>query len=129
MGLFSKFFNRYNEEDELDEELEEQKDEGASIALDGANIELKVIKPSEFEQILVAADSLLDGKTVLLNLEGLDRAICRRMIDFISGVAYALNSNIKKATKDSYFIAPRDVDVSGEAFEGSEDSEDTFSDI
>ncbi|MBQ8162760.1 MAG: cell division protein SepF [Clostridia bacterium] len=129
MGIFSRFFNRYTEDDFEEEEIEEKIEDGASIALGGTNIELKVIKPTEFEQILVAADSLLEGKTVLLNLEGLDRAICRRMIDFISGVAYALNSNIKKATKDSYFITPRDVDVSGEAFENPTDDGDTFSDI
>ena len=64
---------------------------------------------------------------MLLNLEGLDKALSRRMIDFIAGVAYALNATIKSATNDSYFIAPRDVDVSGEIFDSSDD--DTFSDL
>jgi FtsZ-interacting cell division protein YlmF len=50
------------------------------------------------------------------------------MIDFIAGVAYALNATIKSATADSYFIAPRDVDVSGEDFD-DDDGDDTFSDL
>jgi cell division inhibitor SepF len=86
-----------------------------------------VVKPTQFNQILTAGDHLIDGKTVLLNLEGLDKALSRRMIDFIAGVAYALNATIKSATNNSYFIAPRDVDVSGEIFDSSDD--DTFCDL
>lgn len=122
--MFSK--PDYLEDDE--EEIENAKNDGASVALGGSNIELKVIQPKEFEQILVAADYLVEGKTVLLNIEGIEKSVCRRMIDFISGAAYALSCNIKKATKDSYFIAPKDVDVSGEIFKSAAE-DDTFCDI
>ena len=50
------------------------------------------------------------------------------MRDFIGGVAYSLDANIKKATNDSYLIAPPDVDVSGEIFE-SKAEDDSFSDL
>jgi ABC-type transport system involved in multi-copper enzyme maturation permease subunit len=49
----------------------------------------------------------------------------KEMIDFISGAAYALGVSIKKATNDSFFIAPRDVDVSGGVFD-SDDGDDEF---
>lgn len=124
MGLFSKF-RRYDEDDYEDDIVENETDDNASVALGGSNIELKVIKPSSFEQLLLVVDHLSAGKTILLNLEGTDTALIRRMIDFISGAAYALHANIKQATKDSYFIAPGDVDVSGEIFKKSRD-EDSF---
>ena len=130
MGLFSRF-RRY-EEDELDDELYEaeevEDEENASISLGGGNIELKVLKPTSFEELLKAADYLIDGKTVLLNLEGTETALMRRMIDFISGAAYALSANIKQATKDSYFIAPGKVDIGGEIFKRGYD-EDVFSNL
>lgn len=125
MGLFNRF-RRYDEDEYEDEMMDTATEEKASISLGGSNIELKVIRPSSFEQLLKAVDHLAGGKTILLNLEGTDPSLVRRMIDFISGAAYALHANIKQATKDSYFIAPGDVDVSGEIFKKSRD-EDSFS--
>lgn len=128
MGLFG-FGKKIDYEDFEDDEdeLAPAPEKSARLSLDGANIELKVVKPTQFSQILTAGDYLVEGKTVLLNLEGVDKALCRRMIDFIGGVAYALNATIKNATNDSYFIAPRDVDVSGAIFE--DEGDDTFTDI
>ena len=129
MGLFSKF-KKYEPEDYDDEILEEEAPikDNASISLGGGDIELKLIKPVSFEQLLTAVDYLKSGKTVLLNLENTDRTVVRRMIDFISGAAYALEANIKQATKDSYFIAPKKVDVGGEIFKRGYD-EDVFTDL
>ena len=119
MGLFG-FGKKINYEDFEDDEDElEYEEDDASLSLGGSNIELKVVKPTQFNQILTAGDHLIDGKTVLLNLEGLDKALSRRMIDFIAGVAYALNATIKSATNNSYFI--------GEIFDSSDD--DTFCDL
>ncbi len=128
MGLFG-FGRRSYEDYEDDEDELEYEDDGASVALGGSNIELKVVKPTQFDHILSATDFLVEGKTVLLNLEGVEKPLARRMIDFIAGAAYALNATIKNATNDSYFIAPRDVDVSGEIFEGGAPDDDTFSDL
>ena len=127
MGLFG-FGRRAYEDYEDEDDAREVEADGASVSLGGSNIELKVIKPTQFDHILSAADCLVEGKTVLLNLEGVEKPLARRMIDFIAGAAYALNATIKNATNDSYFIAPRDVDVSGEIFD-SDDDDDTFSDL
>ena len=69
---------------------------------------------------------MVAGRTVLLNLEDVERALYHRIIDFVSGAAYALGMTIKKATNDSYFIAPREVDVSGEIFDTPDADEEFF---
>ena len=129
MGFFSRF-KKYEEVDYDDEIIEEEEitKDNASISLGGGNIELKLIKPATFEDLLKAVDYLKEGKTVLLNLETTEMALLRRMIDFISGAAYALDANIKQATNDSYFIAPSKVDVGGEIFNKHRD-EDMFTDL
>lgn len=129
MGLFNRF-KKYEPEDFDDEIIEEEETvkDNASISLGGGDIELKLIKPVSFEDLLTAVDYLRDGKTVLLNLENADSTIVRRMIDFVSGAAYALDANIKQATRDSYFIAPKKVDVGGEMFKKDYD-EDIFTDL
>lgn len=128
MGLFDRFKkNRYQDYDDEYDEYDDEESSEASVSLEG-NLELRVVNPKSLEQVLVAVDYLSEGSTVLLNLEGVDRDLYRRMIDFISGAAYALEANIKKATKDSFFVAPRDVDVSGEIFDTTHDDE-IFSDL
>ena len=130
MGIFG--FGKKLDFDDLDDDddgLELDGNDGASLSIGGSNIELKVVKPSQFGQILTAGDYLVEGKTVLLNLEDVDGALRRRMIDFIAGAAYALNATIKKASSSSYFIAPRDVDVGGVIFDDDDGGDDTFSDL
>ena len=133
MGIFSRFRKRSFED--YEEENEEYQVEGGSVDVEatatpeGSSLELKIFKPKTMAQLLPAIDHLRSGKTVLLNLEGVEPALYRRMIDFVSGSAYALRVTIKKATDNSYCIAPNDVDVSGEAFENTNDDEDEFFDI
>lgn len=125
-----KYREEWEEEEEDDEQEQEQKRE-TSVAIEG-NLDLKVVTPKTFEQLLVAVDYLGAGSTVLLNLEGVEKTLYKRMIDFVSGAAYALDAVIKKATQDSFFIAPKDVDVSGDIFDEnnnrSNDNE-VFSDL
>lgn len=134
MGIFSRFrkssFDDYDEDDEEEYEVEgETVDVEANATLEGSSLELKIFKPKTMAQLLPAVDHLRAGKTVLLNLEDVESGLYRRMIDFISGASYALRVTIKKATDNSYCIAPNDVDVSGEAFENTNDDEDEFFDI
>jgi cell division inhibitor SepF len=126
MGFFDKFRKKdYDDYDDEDEEFEEDEENEASVNLEG-NLDLKVVCPKTLEQLLVAVDYLSAGSTVLLNLEGVEKTLYKRMIDFISGAAYALGLTIKKATNDSYFIAPREVDVSGEIFDTPDADEEFF---
>ncbi|MBO4983558.1 MAG: cell division protein SepF [Clostridia bacterium] len=134
MGLFSRFRkNNFEDTDEFEDEdyevQEETVDIEANATLEGSALELKIFKPTNMVQLLPAVDHLRAGKTVLLNLEEVEGSLCRRMIDFISGAAYAMKLTIKKATGNSYCIAPNDVNVSGETFENSSDDADEFFDI
>lgn len=122
MGIFDFFRKKRYDEDEDDYEEEGGKVVEANVSLEGA-LELKICKPKTLEQLLPAIDYLTTGRTVLLNLEGVETETYKRMIDFISGAAYALGVSIKKATKDSFFIAPKDVDVSGGVFNSDGDDE------
>lgn len=133
MGIFSRF--RKSALDEYDDEEQEYEVEGKTVdveadaSLEGTSLELKIFRPKTMAQLLPAVDHLRAGKTVILNLEGVDKTLYRRMIDFISGASYSLRVAIKKATDNSYCIAPSGVDVSGEAFETTSDDEDEFFDI
>ena len=60
------------------------------------------------------ADSLNAKKTVVLNLEDANREVSRRIIDFLSGVAYANHGNIRKVANSTFIIVARDVDIMGE---------------
>ena len=76
------------------------------------NIELKVVRPASYEEVSEIADYLLDGCTVVLNLELLDNVQTIRMLDFLNGVTYANDGEIKNVAKSTYIITPHNVDVS-----------------
>ena len=77
-----------------------------------ANIELKVVRPATFEEVSTVADYLLAGCTVVLNLELLDTPQVMRMLDFLNGVTYSTDGDIKNVSKSTYIITSRNVDVS-----------------
>ena len=77
-----------------------------------SNIELKVVRPADFEEVSEIADYLLSGCTVVLNLELLDQASTLRMLDFLNGVTYSTDGEIKNVSKSTYIITPNTVDVS-----------------
>ena len=75
---------------------------------------LYLAKPERFEDVTTIADQYCARKTVVLNLEKTDRDLARRILDFMSGVAYAKNGDLRKAAINTFVIVPSDVDVSGE---------------
>lgn len=133
-----KFGKHFNDED--DYEKEEQEEETAeeeviepavkapepqvqtrqsrstgNVKLDGAALELKVVKPERYETVPQIADHLLNRRTVVLNLEATNKETARRMIDFLSGVAYAIDGRLSKVAVNTYIITPANISVSGEA--------------
>ena len=80
----------------------------------GDNMRLFLAKPERFEDVTSIADQYCARRTIVLNLEKADRDLSRRIIDFMSGVAYAKNGSLRKAANNTFVIAPSDVDVSGE---------------
>ncbi len=77
-----------------------------------SNIELKVVHPASFDEVGEIADYLIDGCTVVLNLEMLDPVQTVRMLDFLNGVTYSTDGEIKNVAKNTYIITPHNVDIS-----------------
>ena len=84
---------------------------GISLSGTGAALEMKVVKPQQFDSVTQIADHLLNKRTVVLNLENASKETARRLIDFLSGVAYSIDGSIKKIATNAYVITPNNVDV------------------
>ena len=89
-----------------------------------ATTQLKVVlvKPERFENASEIADHLKDKRTVVLNLESTNKDIARRLIDFLSGVAYAGEGKIKKVAANTYIITPYSVDIMGDLIDELENN-------
>ena len=85
----------------------------------GNAIELKVVRPESFNAVGQIADYLLNHCTVVLNLEATNKETAQRIVDFLNGVAYAIDGQIKSVTNSTYIITPNNVSVSGEMLTGS----------
>ena len=80
-----------------------------------SSIIFKVVKPQSFEEVSTIADYLIDGCTVVLNTELLETPVRYRMLDFLNGVTYTTDGDIKPVANNTYIITPNDVDVSDES--------------
>ena len=81
-----------------------------------ATTQLKVVlvKPERFEMASEIADHLKEKRTVVLNLESTNKDVARRLVDFLSGVAYASEGRIKKIAVNTYLITPYHVELMGD---------------
>lgn len=79
-----------------------------------ATMEVCVIKPSVVDDAREITETLLSGRTVILNLEGLDLEIAQRIIDFTSGATFAINGNLQKISNYIFLVTPTNVDISGD---------------
>ncbi len=77
-----------------------------------SNLELKIINPEGFNDVITVADYLIQGCTVVINFENLDNEIVQRMLDFLRGVCYPIKGDVKFVSKDTYIITPSNIDVS-----------------
>ncbi len=78
------------------------------------NMEVCVFKPTKMEDELEITNTLLSGKTVLINVEGLNVEIAQRIIDFTSGSSYAMQGNLQKISNYIFLATPNGVDISGD---------------
>ena len=81
----------------------------------GGNIELKVVRPESFSEVGAIADHLLAGCTVVINFEEIEENVKLRMLDFLNGVTYSTDGEIKQVSQTTFIITPNNVDVSDEA--------------
>lgn len=77
-------------------------------------MEVCVIKPTNVDDSREVTETLLSGRTVILNLEGLDLEVAQRLIDFTSGATFAIDGNLQKISNYIFLITPANVDISGD---------------
>ena len=130
---FKKFIHPYDDEDEpveyqeddyqdrprRDDRREERRDEErrSKVVNIHATAQLQVVlsKPESFgDETRAVADELIEMHTVVLNLENTNKDVSRRIIDFLSGVAYANGGKIKRVATSTYIITPYNVDLTGD---------------
>lgn len=78
------------------------------------SMEVCVIKPTSVEDSREITETLLEGRTVILNMEGLDIEVSQRIIDFVSGATFAIGGNLQKISNYIFLVTPSNVDISGD---------------
>ena len=76
--------------------------------------EVVLFRPTNFNDTSKAADDLRSRKAVIVNMENVDKAMARRVVDFLSGCAYALDGKVKKIAQSTYLFCPHNMDVIGD---------------
>ena len=145
MDEIKKIIHPYDDEDyDFDEQLEEEekttthtlfderKEERKATTDDRHNkvvnihataaLKVVLVKPERFENASEIADHLREKRTVVMNLESTNKDVARRLIDFLSGVAYAGDGKIKKVAANTFIITPYSVDIMGDLIDELENS-------
>ena len=78
-----------------------------------------VIQPASFEEARDITNHLKSKKPIVVNLESVDKAVARRIVDFLSGAVYALDGDIQKVSNGIFLIAPNNVGIMGDDLTGS----------
>lgn len=150
MGLIDKFKNLMSDpeyDDEYDEEggevddgmdfvtKPEEKSPAAEAAAEPAKrsnkvvnihataqLQVVLVKPERFDDASAVADHLNAKRTVVLNLESANKDVARRILDFLSGVAYANDGQIKKVANCTFIITPYNVGIMGDLLDELENN-------
>ena len=139
MGIFGKLWGEepeYEEDNELgfDDSLTRSKkrdDEAAEAPRKGnkvvninatAQLQVVLVKPERFDDASAVADHLNAKRTVVLNLESANKDVARRILDFLSGVAYANDGQIKKVANCTFIITPYNVGLMGDLLDELENN-------
>jgi cell division inhibitor SepF len=69
-------------------------------------MEPHTVRPRRFDQAQEVADKFKDGQPVIMNLVGTDRSVARRLIDFASGICYAMDGSMEKVATGVYLLKP-----------------------
>lgn len=78
------------------------------------SMEVCVIKPNAIEDEIEITETLLNGRTVIINMEGLSVDLAQRIIDFTSGATFAMHGNLQKISNYIFLATPSGVDISGD---------------
>jgi cell division inhibitor SepF len=82
------------------------KQSNSSRSTGGGSVEPTTVRPRRFDQAQEVADRFKEGNPVIMNLEGADREVARRLIDFASGLCYGLDGSMEKVANGVYLLKP-----------------------
>ena len=138
MGIFGKLWGEDPEYDEdndlsLEESLPRAKraDDVSDAPRKGnkvvninatAQLQVVLVKPERFDDSSAVADHLNAKRTVVLNMESANKDVARRILDFLSGVAYANDGQIKKVANCTFIITPYNVGLMGDLLDELENN-------
>ncbi|MDD2418035.1 MAG: cell division protein SepF [Oscillospiraceae bacterium] len=143
MSIFNKFkdFLTDPESDEFDEEVDDGMDFVSKSEVKASSnnpqdkrsnkvvnihattqLQVVLVKPERFDDASAIADHLNAKRTVVLNLEGANKDVARRILDFLSGVAYANDGQIKKVANCTFIITPYNVGIMGDLLDELENN-------
>ncbi len=87
---------------------------GSNVVGMSGKQEVVLFHPANFNDTSTAADHLRSKKAVIVNMENVDRAMARRVVDFLSGCAYALDGKVKKVAQSTYLFCPHNMEIQGD---------------
>ena len=87
---------------------------GSSSAASTNRQEVVLFRPGSFNDTSKAADDLRNRKAVIVNMENVDKAMARRVVDFLSGCVYALDGDVKKIAQSAYLFCPHNMNIVGD---------------
>ena len=87
-----------------------------------AQMQVVLVKPDRFDNVSEIAEHLRSKHAVVLNMEATNKDVARRLVDFLSGCAYALDGKIKKIAISTYLITPYNMDIVGDLIDELENS-------
>lgn len=122
MGVVQSFKNFFmsNDEDDYDDDYDEVEEvpvyekKNREVKINtSTTLQIVLARPTDFSEVKSIGDDLNASKTVLLNLETVKNEDAKRILDFLSGVAYANGADIKMMAQKTFAIMPRNVGFSG----------------
>ncbi len=114
-GIFSRKAPDYDEEYEQPKtSIFSSRSKASNVTPVRRTMEVSLIRPQSVDDARVICDCLLDGKAVILNMEGLHMEIAQRIIDYTSGATYSIRGKLEKISNYIFIATPEVVDLSGE---------------
>ena len=87
---------------------------GQVLSMSSNKQEVVLFHAKTFDDAAKAVDELCKRKAIILNMENVDKALTRRVVDFLSGAVYALDGRVKKVAQSTYLFCPHNMDVTGD---------------
>lgn len=102
---------------DISDSEESEENQGRVIQFHGKEEEgesVKVIRAQTFNEAQIVAEFLKEGKTIVVNLEGIEISKAQRIIDFIGGASFAVDGSLKAISNNIFIVAPGNIEVTGD---------------